>query len=80
MASGSTSSPADDTLHEPGRTVPATGVYNVIHHPGHRPNHPVMLKAGDTFPPCRRCEHAVYLLVSVAPYIFDDEDFKADPI
>ena len=68
--------PTGDNLYKPGGAAPATGIYNVIHHPGHRASHSVMLRVGDTFPKCPKCEHTVFLLVTVAPYVFDDEGFK----
>jgi hypothetical protein len=64
----------------PGVPVPETGIYEVIHHRGHRAAHEVVMHRGDPFPACDQCDTRVrFKLVRTAPYIFDDEDFVEEP-
>ena len=65
-----------DQLFKPGSIAPRTGMYNAIHHPGHRPMHAIVLKHGEKFPVCKKCEYTVFLLVAVAPHFSEDEDFQ----
>lgn len=44
--------------HRPGELVPQSGVYRVTHDV-HRLMHEATLLAGDRFPLCRQCKHAV---------------------
>jgi len=60
----------------PGQPVPETGIYEVIHHRGHRTSHEVVMHREDLFPVCDQCDTRVrFKLIRTAPYIFDDEDF-----
>jgi len=68
-------SPADNTLHRTGRPAPRKGIYNVVHDPPRRANHSVVLRGGELFPKCPKREHTSFLPVTVAPYVFEDEDF-----
>jgi hypothetical protein len=62
-----------------GDTVPATGIYEVVHDARHRTSHEVVLLAEDLFPPCEECGSGVrFKLLRGATYIFDDEDFKEE--
>ncbi|HXB21140.1 MAG TPA: hypothetical protein VNV88_07160 [Candidatus Solibacter sp.] len=63
-----------------GERVLETGIYEVIHDRRHRPSHEVVMHAKDLFPACDQCHARVrFKLVRTAPYIFDDEDFVAEP-
>lgn len=65
-----------DSLFRPNQSVPFTGVYHAIHHPSHRPTHSVILRGGENFPKCGKCEYTVFLLVSAIPHVTEDEDFR----
>lgn len=47
-----------DLLYKSSDSIPATGIYLVIHEE-HRLPHEVTLIAGQVFPPCARCHAAV---------------------
>ena len=69
--------PGTGREYPPGDVVRQTGIYQVIHHEGHRETHEVVMLGGDSFPPCETCNHRVrFKLVRTAPYIFQDEDFE----
>jgi hypothetical protein len=58
-----------------GKNVTYTGVYRVFHSE-HRVSHEVTLRAGEDFPPCRRCQNQVHFeLLAQAPEIGNDSDF-----
>jgi hypothetical protein len=64
----------------PGEPVPETGIYEVIHDQAHRTAHEVVMHGQDLFPACDQCDARVrFKLIRTAPYIFDDEDFVAEP-
>lgn len=64
-------------LFRPGDTVRESGIYEVVHHAGHRTAHEVVMVAGDFFPTCDTCSDNVrFRLLRTAPYIFADEDFE----
>ena len=63
-------------LFAAGETIPESGIYEVIHHNGHRETHESVLVKGSSFPFCEVCEAKVrFHAVRIAPYIFHDEDF-----
>ena len=68
-----------DSIFMPGQTAHESGVYHAVHHPEHRPAHSLLLRRGDRFPGCRRCESPVYLLIHAAPYLGEDADFAPEP-
>ena len=62
-----------------GEIVKESGIYKVIHHHEHRASHEVMMQRDDLFPACDQCHEAVrFAIVHMAPYIFDDDDFKKE--
>ena len=78
MASKPEPNPSD-TLYTPGMLIPESGVYSAIHHPPHRPTHPVVMRKGDKFPQCTKCDRTGFLAIFVARAIFEDEDFRPAP-
>lgn len=63
---------------KPGDPVKETGIYEVLHHDGHRETHDAVMLANDAFPACDTClEKVRFRLLRTAPYIFDDDDFEA---
>lgn len=66
-----------ETLCKPGQRVRQSGIYNAVHHPEHRRAHALLLKRGETFPRCSRCEFTVFLLIFAAPHFREDPDFGA---
>lgn len=75
--SGSRRGPArHGRIFLPGKPVPETGIYEVVHDRAHRQAHEAVMHGGDLFPACDQCDTRVrFKLVRTAPYIFDDEDF-----
>jgi hypothetical protein len=66
--------------YKAGDAIPTTGIYSVSHGE-HRGPHQVVLLLNDNFPPCEICSTDVrYRLVQAAPFIFEDNDFKDEPI
>ncbi len=66
-----------DSMFKPGQKVLESGVYNAVHHPEHRHSHSLLLRVGDAFPRCSRCESTVFLKVFTAPHFAEDPDFGA---
>jgi hypothetical protein len=59
------------------QTVPASGIYRVIHQ-GHAGPEELVLIRNASFPACTQCRKAVkYELIHAAPHLSEDEDFKA---
>ncbi len=52
------------------------GVYRVKHAPAHAPDHEVTCIKGRTFPPCRICGNARFILVNPAPRLESQEFFR----
>jgi hypothetical protein len=67
---------AADSVFKSGQPVRSTGVYNVVHYPSHRMTHPIILKDGETFPKCAKCEHTVFLLILAALHFSEDADLQ----
>ena len=66
--------PQADCSHEPGTTVPLSGIYERCHH--NQPRDFVMLLQDDVFKDCPSCGSAVrYKLLRAAPHISEDSDF-----
>jgi hypothetical protein len=65
--------------YRPGWTVPASGIYTVVHDPSHVPPHEVTCIEGRTFPPCRGCEHPRFKLKYAAQHIDTHEQFHQSP-
>ncbi|SRR5581483_7336222 len=66
----------DQQLFEAGSVVRETGIYEVIHHYGHRTPHEVLMLRDDIFPYCDQCRDQVrFKLIRTATYVFDDPDF-----
>jgi hypothetical protein len=63
-------------VFKPGDTVPASGIYKVIHDPAHAQEHDVTCIYGKTFPPCRGCKHPRFVLKMGAQHIETHEHFK----
>jgi hypothetical protein len=63
-------------LFKPGGKVEHTGMYQAVHQPEHRKAHTVMLKRGEKFPPCAKCDHTVFLLLVAAEHISEDADLR----
>jgi hypothetical protein len=61
-------------LFEPRGKVEQTGMYQAVHQPAHREAQIVMLKRGEKFPACAKCEHTVFLLLLAAVHISEDPD------
>jgi hypothetical protein len=60
----------------PGQTVPASGVYTVLHDSKHRTTHEVTCVYGKAFPPCNHCGHHVrFQLRYAATHIDNQDDF-----
>lgn len=53
-------------IFQAGDTVPASGVYKVVHHNTHIPTHYVTAIYGDTFPRCMRCSNRVRFEIALA--------------
>jgi hypothetical protein len=49
-------------IFKPGDSVPASGIYRVIHDPAHAQEHDVTCVYGKKFPPCRGCKHPRFVL------------------
>ena len=65
-------------IYRPGDTVPASGIYSVLHRENHRGPHEVVMVGRDRFPKCEICDREVhYRLTRSAPYVFEDQDFEA---
>jgi hypothetical protein len=58
-----------------GQKVETTGIYEVLHHPNHRPRHRLTLRKGQAFPMCQHCETSLFMLMHAAPLPGDDPDF-----
>ena len=56
---------ADLRLFKPGESVPASGVYRVLHS-AHRASHEVSMVAGETFPKCNTCQDSVAYQLIIA--------------
>lgn len=66
----------DSKRYQAGDLVPATGVYEIIHHGQHRRSQEVVFISGDHFPGCEGCGKGVrFRHLRTVPYIFHDEDF-----
>jgi hypothetical protein len=63
-------------VFKPGDTVPASGIYRVIHDPAHAQEHEVTCVRGKRFPPCGTCKHPKFVLVKAAHHIETHEHFK----
>jgi hypothetical protein len=63
--------------HKPGETVPASGIYKVVHDKNHRQEHEVTCVMGEPFPPCKDCgKGARFVLVRAAHHVRNHEAFK----
>ncbi len=61
----------------PGKEVPRSGVYRVVHCRRHTPNHEVTCVFGKTFPPCNYCDNNVrFVLLRGARHIVHNKFFK----
>jgi hypothetical protein len=61
---------------KPGDTVPVSGIYKVIHDESHSQPHDVTCVKGKKFPPCRDCDHPIFVLKYKAHHIETHELFK----
>lgn len=68
-----------DSIFKPGETARESGIYHAVHYPEHRPAHSLLLRRGDCFPGCRRCDSPVYLLIHAALWLGEDADFAPEP-
>jgi len=67
-------------VFEPGDSVPASGVYRVIHDAFHTQEHEVTCVYGKIFPPCNHCgHHPRFVLKYRAQHIESHEFFKTPP-
>jgi len=65
---------SDRQAYKPGQTVPATGIYAVVHDL-HRPEHEVVAIRGEEFPPCRICRDEVrFYVANQVPHMMHDFD------
>jgi len=60
----------------PGEKVPHSGIYKVVHFPAHTQEHEVICIFGESFPPCRACDHPRFVLLRRAQHIASDELFQ----
>jgi hypothetical protein len=59
----------------PDEEVPESGIYQVLHETGEKES--AVFLRGSMFPACEDCGAKVrYTITRLAPYIFEDEDFK----
>jgi len=65
-------------IFRPGQSVPASGIYKVIHDPRHAQEHEVTCVYGKVFPPCRGCQHPRFVLVRTAHHVETQEFFKSN--
>lgn len=64
-------------VYKPGDTVPASGIYKVIHDPQHAQEHEVTCVKGEVFPPCNGCGlRPRFTAVRLAHHIKNHEHFK----
>jgi hypothetical protein len=64
-------------VFKPGDTVPASGIYRVVHDVYHREEHEVTAVKGEPFPPCNHCgQHPRFTLVHAAHHIGNHEFFR----
>jgi hypothetical protein len=63
-------------VFKPGDKVPASGIYQVTHDPGHTQVHEVTCVVGEPFPPCRGCHHPRFKLVRAAQHIRSHDNFR----
>ena len=62
----------------PGEVIAESGIYEVVHHRGHRATHDAVMVRGNQFPACDQCGASVrFKIKRTAPYIFHDEDFAS---
>lgn len=62
-------------MQRPGEQAKFTGVYRAVHL-GHRPDHDIIVLAGELFPPCRTCGAKVgFELVTRIEHATHDWDF-----
>ena len=50
----------------PGETIPATGIYSVVHTNNHANPHDVTIASDGEFPPCNECGDRVYFSLTKA--------------
>jgi hypothetical protein len=62
----------------PGDEVPRSGIYKVVHNPGHTEDHEVTCVGGKKFPPCRKCRHPTFELVHAARYVKGHRYFRGE--
>lgn len=63
----------------PGEVILESGIYEVIHHRGHRETHDAVMIRANRFPSCEQCGDLVrFKMKRTAPYIFHDDDFTTD--
>lgn len=62
----------------PGDVVLESGIYEVVHHRGHRETHDAVMLRAKQFPACEQCRDMVrFKIKRTAPYIFHDDDFSS---
>ena len=66
-------------LFRSGDRVQHSGIYRVLHNPPHEEPHEVTAVYGRSFPRCRCCEHARFMLVRGAESVETQMNFKAEP-
>ena len=63
----------------PGEVILESGIYEVVHHHGHRETHDAVMIRNNRFPSCEQCgEQVRFKMKRTAPYIFHDDDFSSD--
>ena len=62
---------------KPGKKVPQSGIYDVLHDNEHRQKHQVTCIYGEHFPPCNHCGKGVtFRLARMAIHVINHENFK----
>ncbi len=63
----------------PGEVILESGIYEVVHHRGHRETHDAVMIRANRFPTCEQCgEQVRFKIKRTAPYIFHDDDFASN--
>ena len=58
-----------DRPFNPGEKVLHTGMYRIVHLPGHCPAEAVFMREDEEFPPCGGCKNTMYELVMPADIV-----------
>jgi len=67
-------------VFKPGEECPLSGIYRVVHDPGHTKEHEVTCLYGEKFPQCNNCFHDVrFVLERGAQHVDVDDNFTCGP-